>query len=151
MHLYRLVNPVTHAKTPEDVATYKVEPYVIAADVYTAEGHLGRGGWTWYTGSASWLYRVGLEAILGFNKKGDTLEIDPCIPSEWKELTIEYRHQSSTYVIRINNPAGAQKGVTRISLDGQDVSGAVPLVSDGNRHEVIVTMGVSRPPVAAAQ
>jgi cyclic beta-1,2-glucan synthetase len=151
MHLYRLVNPITHAKTPEDVATYKVEPYVIAADVYTAEGHLGRGGWTWYTGSASWLYRVGLEAIVGFNKKGDTLEIDPCIPSEWKELTIEYRHQSSTYVIRIHNPAGAQKGVTRISLDGQDVSGAVPLVSDGNRHEVIVTMGVNRPQAEAAQ
>ena len=151
MHFYRLLNPVTHAKTAEDVAVYKVEPYVIAADVYTAEGHLGRGGWTWYTGSASWLYRVGLEAILGFNKKGETLEIDPCISSEWKKLTIEYRHGSSTYVIRIDNPDGAQKGVTRISLDGQDVSGAVPLVSDGNRHEVIVTMGVNRLPAAAAQ
>jgi cyclic beta-1,2-glucan synthetase len=151
MHLYRLLNPVTHAKTPEDVATYKVEPYVIAADVYTAEGHVGRGGWTWYTGSASWLYRVGLEAILGFNKKGDTLEIDPCIPSEWKELAIEYRHQATTYVIRIHNPDGAQKGVARISLDGQDLTGAVPLVSDGNRHDVIVTMGVNRQPAAAAQ
>jgi cyclic beta-1,2-glucan synthetase len=151
MHLYRLVNPVTHAKTPEDVATYKVEPYVIAADVYTAEGHVGRGGWTWYTGSASWLYRVGLEAILGFNKKGDTLEIDPCIPSEWRELSIEYRHGSSNYVIRVNNPDGAQKGVTRISLDGRDVAGAVPLVSDGNRHEIIVTMGINPQPVAAAR
>jgi cyclic beta-1,2-glucan synthetase len=151
MHLYRLINPVMHAKTPEDVATYKVEPYVIAADVYTAEGHLGRGGWTWYTGSASWLYRVGLEAILGFNKKGNSLEIDPCIPSEWKELTIEYRHGSTTYVIHVHNPSGAQKGVVRLSLDGQDVTGAVPLVSDGNRHEVIVTMGVNRLPAAVAQ
>ena len=89
MHLYQMINPVTHALTPEDVATYKVEPYVVAADVYTAEGHLGRGGWTWYTGSASWLYRVGLEAILGFNKRGESLEMDPCIPETWKEFTID--------------------------------------------------------------
>ena len=71
--LYQMINPLTHARTPEEVATYKVEPYVVAADVYTAEGQLGRGGWTWYTGSASWMYRVGLEAILGFTKRGDTL------------------------------------------------------------------------------
>ena len=72
---------------------------MVAADVYTAEGHLGRGGWTWYTGSASWLYRVGLEAILGFTKRGETLEIDPCIPSDWKEFSIEYRQGDSMYSI----------------------------------------------------
>src|SRR5437763_7785080 len=77
LELFQMLNPLTHALTPEAAATYKVEPYVVAADVYTAAGHLGRGGWTWYTGSASWMYRVGLEAILGFRKCGDQLTIRP--------------------------------------------------------------------------
>ena len=150
MHLYQMINPVTHALSPEDVSIYKVEPYVVAADVYTAEGHLGRGGWTWYTGSASWLYRVGLEAILGFTKRGETLEMDPCIPSGWKEFSVEYRHGDSTYSIVVQNPSGVQKGVVSVSLDGSRVSGPLSLVSDGKRHEVIVTMGTSlRPPEAA--
>ena len=75
-----MLNPLTHARTPAEVETYKVEPYVVAADVYTAPGQVGRGGWTWYTGSASWMYRVGLEAILGFTRRGDTLRIDPRVP-----------------------------------------------------------------------
>jgi cyclic beta-1,2-glucan synthetase len=141
MFLYRMLNPVTHALTPEDVAKYKVEPYVIAADVYTAEGHLGRGGWTWYTGSASWLYRVGLEAILGFTKRGETLEIDPCVPADWKEFSIEYRHGDSTYTITVRNSRGVQKGVESITVDGVTVSGSIALVTDGQPHEVIVTMG----------
>jgi len=146
MHLYQMINPVTHAQTPDDVAAYKVEPYVVAADVYTAEGHLGRGGWTWYTGSASWLYRVGLEAILGFTKRADTLEIDPCIPSEWKEFSIEYRHGESTYSIVVRNPSGLQKGVASVTLDGAQIDGAVQLVSGGSTHEVIVTMGLPNQP-----
>jgi cyclic beta-1,2-glucan synthetase len=141
MFLYRMLNPVTHALTPEDVATYKVEPYVIAADVYTAEGHLGRGGWTWYTGSASWLYRVGLEAILGFTKRAETLEINPCVPADWKEFSIEYRHGDSTYTITVRNPSGVQKGIASVTVDGTTVSGPISLVSDGQPHEVIVTMG----------
>ncbi len=150
MHLYRMLNPVTHALTPEDVSRYKVEPYVVAADVYTAEGHLGRGGWTWYTGSASWLYRVGLEAILGFTKRAETLEIDPCIPQDWKEFTIEYRHDDSTYNFFVRNPEGVQKGVTSVVVDGVPVAGAISLVSDGKSHEVIVTMGIRSQPGAAA-
>jgi cyclic beta-1,2-glucan synthetase len=147
MELYRMTNPVTHALTPEDVKRYKVEPYVVAADVYTAEGHLGRGGWTWYTGSASWLYRVGLEAILGFTKRAESLEIDPCIPEDWKEFEIEYRHEDSTYRIFVRNPAGVQKGVASVSVDGEPVTGPISLVSDGKAHEVVVTMGSrSRPP-----
>jgi cyclic beta-1,2-glucan synthetase len=78
-----MINPLTRARTPEEVATYQVEPYVVAAEVYTAEGHLGRGGWTWYTGSASWMYRVGLETILGFVKRGDTLYVEPRMPAAW--------------------------------------------------------------------
>ena len=149
MHLYRMINPVTHALTPEDVARYKVEPYVIAADVYTAEGHVGRGGWTWYTGSASWLYRVGLEAILGFTKRGDTLVMNPCIPSEWKGFSIEYSHGDSVYAIDVRNPASVNTGIESVTVDGQTVSGPLPLVSDGQRHEVIVTMGASPRPRSA--
>ena len=141
MHLYQMINPVTHATTPEDVATYKVEPYVIAADVYTAEGHLGRGGWTWYTGSASWLYRVGLEAILGFTKRGETLRMNPCVPSQWKQFSLEYRHGDSVYAVQVNNPRGVQTGVESVTVDGQPVDEVIQLVSDGKRHEVIVTMG----------
>jgi cyclic beta-1,2-glucan synthetase len=141
MQLYQMINPVTHGTTAEDVATYKVEPYVVAADVYTAEGHLGRGGWTWYTGSASWLYRVGLEGILGFTKRGERLTLDPCVPSSWSDFEIEYRYSDSVYRIAVKNPAGVEKGVASITLDGSPTDGWIPLVSDGQHHEVIVTMG----------
>jgi cellobiose phosphorylase len=96
------------------------------------------------------LYRVGLEAILGFTKRGDTLEMNPCIPSEWKQFSIEYRHGDSVYAILVRNPHGAHTGIETVTVDGQPVSGPLPLVSDGVRHEVIVTMGASpRPPGAA--
>jgi len=149
LELYQMLNPVTHSATPEAVAKYKVEPYVVAADVYTAEGHLGRGGWTWYTGSASWMYRVGLEAILGFTKRGETLEMDPCIPSEWPEFSMAYRHGSSVYAITVRNPHGAQKGVANTTLDGERVTGPVALVDDSRPHEIIVTLGVPARPRAA--
>ena len=141
MELYQMINPITHADSPASVATYKVEPYVVAADVYTAEGHVGRGGWTWYTGSASWLYRVGLEAILGFTKRGETIEVNPCIPSSWKEFSIEYRFGESTYSILVRNPSGVQKGVVSMVADGTRAEGVIHLFNDGQRHEVVVTMG----------
>jgi cyclic beta-1,2-glucan synthetase len=143
--LYQMLNALTHADTPEAVLKYKVEPYVVAADVYTADGHLGRGGWTWYTGSASWMYRVGLEAILGFTKRGNTLEMDPCIPSNWPEFSVTYRYGSSSYVITVRNPHGAQRGVSTTELDGRPVEGAVPLTDDGEPHEIIVTLGSPSP------
>jgi cyclic beta-1,2-glucan synthetase len=137
--LYQMINPLTHSDTPQAVDVYKVEPYVVAADVYTAEGHLGRGGWTWYTGSASWMYRVGLEGILGFTKRGDTLFVDPCVPSRWPEYTIEYRYGKSLYVITVQNPSGMALGPGVVSLDGKTLDGpAISLVDDGGRHEVIV-------------
>lgn len=139
LELYQMINPITHALTPEAVATYKVEPYVVAADVYTAEGHLGRGGWTWYTGSASWFYRVGLEAILGFRKSASTLVIDPCIPSSWPGFDIEYRHGSTEYAIKVKNPAQVQRGVVSTTVDG--VEGTIDLVDDGRRREIVVTLG----------
>ena len=136
---YQMINPLTHASTPEGVAEYKVEPYVVAADVYTAEGHLGRGGWTWYTGSASWLYRIGLESILGFTKEGDTLVIDPRVPESWHEFRIEYRFGGAVYAIAVQSPAGVGREGAEIELDGRGLDGAaIPLVDDGQRHEVIV-------------
>ena len=138
--LYQMINPLTHSDTPEAVAKYKVEPYVVAADIYTAEGHLGRGGWTWYTGSASWMYRVGIEAILGFTKRGETLEMNPCIPSHWPEFSLVYRCGASSYAVTVKNPHGAQSGVQSTTLDGVTVENRVPLKDDGQRHEIIVTL-----------
>jgi len=137
--LYQMINPLTHASTAEGVAQYKVEPYVVAADVYTASGHLGRGGWTWYTGSASWMYRVGLEGILGFTRRGDSLFIDPCVPDSWPEYGIEYRYGKSVYSITVKHPAGMTLKPGAVTLDGKILTGlAIPLVDDGARHVVVV-------------
>jgi cyclic beta-1,2-glucan synthetase len=113
----------------------------VVADLYTAEGHLGRGGWTWYTGSASWMYRVGLEAILGFHKRGEKLAVEPCIPTTWGEFTLEYRHASSRYTITVKNPDGVNRGRSEVVVDGTTVPDAhIPLVDDGAEHVVSVTM-----------
>jgi cyclic beta-1,2-glucan synthetase len=137
--LYQMLNPLTHARTPEEVETYKVEPYVVAADVYTAEGQLGRGGWTWYTGSASWMYRVGLEGILGFTKRGDRLFIEPRAPASWPEYTIEYRYGRSVYVIIVRNEGGTERRPFEVTIDGQVSDGSgILLVDDGERHTVLV-------------
>ena len=137
--LYQMINPLTHARTPEEVETYKVEPYVVAADVYTAEGQLGRGGWTWYTGSASWMYRVGLEGILGFTKRGDRLFIEPRAPTSWPEYKIEYRYGKSVYQIVVRNEDRLSGGAVEVTVDGNSsADGGFQLVDDGARHEVTV-------------
>ncbi len=137
--LFQMINPLMHARTPEEVDTYKVEPYVVAADVYTAEGQLGRGGWTWYTGSASWMYRIAVEAILGLTKRGNTLTINPRVPAAWPEFTIEYRHGQSTYAVRVRRPARCASDAVIVQLDGRELDGrAIPLVDDGARHEVLI-------------
>jgi cyclic beta-1,2-glucan synthetase len=137
--LYQMINPLTHASNEADAKLYTVEPYVVAADVYTAKGHTGRGGWTWYTGSASWMYRVGLEAILGFTKRGDTLIIDPCVPGDWPGYEIAYRHGKATYAIAVEDPAGVMREGASVMLDGRLLDPpAVVLVDDGVRHEVLI-------------
>jgi len=137
--LFQMLNPLTHALTAEDVATYKVEPYVVAADVYTAAGHLGRGGWTWYTGSASWMYRVGLEAILGLRKRGDTLEIRPCVPAAWPGFTITYRCGESIYEVNVEQPGTIGGETTEVEIDGRrSTDGAIRLIDDGRRHVISV-------------
>jgi cyclic beta-1,2-glucan synthetase len=137
--LFQMLNPLTHGATPDDVATYKVEPYVVAADVYTAPGLVGRGGWTWYTGSASWMYRVGLETILGFTRRGDTLRIDPRVPAHWPEFHIDYRFGAALYSITVLRPGELQAGEPVVTLDGRVMPGpTIPLVDDGQRHLVVV-------------
>ncbi|HEX7129280.1 MAG TPA: glycosyl transferase family 36, partial [Rhodanobacteraceae bacterium] len=137
-------DPLQHTRTPEGVERYKVEPYVVCADVYSVAPHVGRGGWTWYSGSAGWLYRAGLEWLLGFRLQGDTLRMEPCIPRAWKGFEIEYRHGSSRYAIAVENPHGTCRGVARVELDGasqSDPAAAIPLVDDGKDHRVRIVMG----------
>ena len=137
--LVQMINPLTHARSQEEAERYKVEPYVVAADVYTAPGQLGRGGWTWYTGSASWMYRVGLEAILGFHKRGDTLRIDPRVPASWPEYSIDYRFGDSLYSIVVQSPGDLVGGRMEILLDDLPVDGPdIPLRDDGSSHRVVV-------------
>ena len=138
--LFQMLNPITHSDSAEAADIYKVEPYVVAADIYTAKGHVGRGGWTWYTGSASWMYRTGLEAILGFQLRGRRLFLKPCIPESWKEFTIEYRFGSSTYEILVENPDGLQSGQVQLTVDGRADDEAIDLVDDGQRHRVIASL-----------
>jgi cellobiose phosphorylase len=137
-----MLNPLSHARTPADADTYKVEPYVVAGDVYAVPGNEGRGGWTWYTGSASWSYRVALEGMLGFAKRGDCLRIDPCIPSNWDGFALDYRYGATTYAIEVRNPEHASRGVSDVSVDGIPATdGGVTLVDDGLRHSVTVVLG----------
>ncbi|NTW28974.1 MAG: hypothetical protein HGA39_06400 [Coriobacteriia bacterium] len=143
--LLDLINPIRHSSTRADADRYAVEPYVVAADVYAANPHVGRGGWTWYTGSASWFHRVVLHDLLGFRLLAENgarvLRMDPCIPKRWREYEIDYRHGSATYHIRVENPRGVNGGVARVTLDGVALDGhSIPLPDDGAKHEVVVTL-----------
>jgi cellobiose phosphorylase len=142
LELWNLINPIYHATTPDEVQHYKVEPYVVCADVYGARPHTGRGGWTWYTGSASWLYRVAIETILGLQLRGETLRFQPCVPPNWPEFKLEYRHRSATYRILVDNSAGTGRGVRSVELDGQRLPNkTVTLTDDSITHDVRVQLG----------
>jgi cyclic beta-1,2-glucan synthetase len=140
--LFRLLNPIYHSDTPEKVARYQVEPYVVAADVYSVPPHTGRGGWTWYTGSAGWMYRLGLEAVLGLRRVGaNALRVAPCIPRSWPGFKLTYRYGEATYEISVENPDGVNRGVRQVELDGDILPGPeIPLVDDGCAHDVRVSM-----------
>lgn len=140
--LFALLNPINHASTRAGMHKYKVEPYVAAGDVYAVWPHTGRGGWSWYTGSASWMYRAGLESILGFQLRGALLRIDPCIPRGWPGFEINYRYGKSQYHIQIENPYGMSRGVAEIEVDGkQQTSIEIALVDDGEQHHVRIRLG----------
>ena len=143
--LFSLLNPINRTSTRADVHRYKVEPYVVAADVYSVAPHVGRGGWTWYTGSAGWMYRAGLEGILGFRVQGASLVLTPCIPEKWPRFEIAFKYHSSRYEILIENPLGVSCGVTHAELDGNALSSSsqtrIPLLDDGNLHTVRLLLG----------
>ncbi|MEO6461994.1 MAG: carbohydrate-binding protein, partial [Candidatus Eisenbacteria bacterium] len=142
LELFHLLNPINHTRTPGDVERYKVEPYVVAADVYAHPMHPGRGGWTWYTGSASWMARAGFESILGITRRGAGIALDPCIPSSWPGFTIMLRHGRSRYEIQVENPLRRCRGLGEVELDGKPVDPqAIPLVDDGATHVVRAVIG----------
>ncbi len=140
--LLQILNPIEHARDGIGAWKYTVEPYVVAADVYRLPGRIGQGGWSWYTGSAAWMYRVWIEEVLGFKKRGNRLYIDPVIPDWWDGFKIEYRYQGAIYAIEIHNPDHVQKGITGIDLDGRTLEEKyIPLESEPVKHTVRVQMG----------
>jgi cyclic beta-1,2-glucan synthetase len=134
--LLRMINPVNHSADPDSSALYKVEPYVVAADVYAVSPHIGRGGWSWYTGSSGWMYRLIVESLLGIGLAGDQLTIAPHLPAEWNSFKLHYRYRSASYAITVT--AGAAASLT---LDRKVVGGnAITLADDGREHVVELTV-----------
>jgi cyclic beta-1,2-glucan glucanotransferase len=145
VELFHMLNPVNRARTGSALERYKGEPYVVAGDVYANSLHLGRSGWTWYTGAAGWMYRVGLESILGLRRRGMVFEIDPCIPSAWNEYAISCRFGSTRYEITVFNPDRRCRGVAEATLDGASVDARIiPIRNDGVTHYVQVVLGDSK-------
>jgi cyclic beta-1,2-glucan synthetase len=141
--LFALLNPINHSATPEQVARYKVEPYVIAADVYSVAPHIGRGGWTWYTGSAGWMYRAGIEGILGIRREGDILIVDPCIPAAWPGFSAKVDVLGTRYAIEVINGESHGTRVTQAMLDDQPLAlrdNRLQTVLDGGDHQLVVTL-----------
>jgi cyclic beta-1,2-glucan synthetase len=140
--ILRLINPIEHARDPETVWRYGVEPYVIAADVYRLPGRVGQGGWSWYTGSAAWMYRAWVEEVLGLKIRGDHMQIDPVIPGWWEGFGLRYRHGESIYDIQVENPEGYERGVSWLEMDGQHLpDGVIQLELGLVKHRVLVRMG----------
>ena len=142
--LFSILNPINRASTRAGVHRYKVEPYVTAGDVYAERPHIGRGGWTWYTGSAGLMYRAGIEWLLGVRLRGAILHLDPCIPRAWRRFEIEFRYHASHYEIRVENPRGVTRGIATMEVDGRPIEsggGMLRLSDDGARRRVRVVLG----------
>ncbi|MBW4090377.1 MAG: glycosyl transferase [Proteobacteria bacterium] len=142
--LFSFLNPITHAATPTGVQRYKTEPYAVAADVYAAAPHVGRGGWSWYTGSAGWMQRAGVESILGLRLRAGVLWLDPCIPRDWPGFEMVFRHGSARYEIKVENPAGTGRSIAFAALDGAVVTARplqLPLADDRATHRVDIRLG----------
>lgn len=141
--LFSLLNPINHGSTRAGIQRYKVEPYVMAGDVYAGDEHSGRGGWSWYTGSAGWMYRAGLEWILGFHLRENKLFVNPCIPTSWPGFELSFRYHSAFYEIKVENPTRVSKGLQIIEIDGKSVSRneGIPLADDGGKHIIRIVLG----------
>lgn len=137
--LLQMINPVNHSKSKQETELYKVEPYVLAADVYSIAPHTGRGGWTWYTGSAGWLYQLIVESFLGICKEGDKLRFEPCIPEEWPSYKVHYRYLNTIYHIAVKQKKGTGNG--ELNVDGIKIADrVVVLLDDGKEHTVELTI-----------
>jgi cellobiose phosphorylase len=136
VRLLTLLNPIENSRNPEMADRYRGEPYAVAADVYSSPDHLGQAGWTWYSGSAGWMYRVWLEDVLGFRLTGNTLHLTPAIPAEWDGFEIRYRYRSTVYEISARRGTSGESG---IELDGHPLlDESIPLTDDGAVHTIIV-------------
>jgi cyclic beta-1,2-glucan glucanotransferase len=143
LELFRMVNPINRANSRTGVQRYKVEPYVLAGDVYSEPPHVGRGGWTWYTGSSGWLYRVAVEVILGFQMRGMSFRVDPCISTDWPRFSITFRYHSAIYEVKVENPSCVCRGVALTRIDGVLHTGVadIHLADDRRTHEILVVLG----------
>lgn len=141
--LFSFLNPINHGSTRADIQRYKVEPYVMAGDVYAGPEHNGRGGWTWYTGSAGWMYRAGVEWILGFRLQEKKLFMDPCIPSSWPGFELSFHYHSTHYEVKVENPLQVSRGVQMIEMDGKSIrrTEGIPLANDGAKHLIRIVLG----------
>lgn len=141
VELFSMINPIEHARTKEETIKYKVEPYVIAADIYGQGNLSGRGGWTWYTGSSSWMYEAGLHYILGFTIEKGYLSINPCIPNDWKEYKIHYKYGNTVYNINIKNPNLKNTGIDKMILNGIEIEEKkIKLLENTGINEVEIIM-----------
>jgi cellobiose phosphorylase len=139
--LFTMINPVNHGSSADDSAVYKVEPYVVAADVYALAPHTGRGGWTWYTGSAAWMYRLIIESLLGLRLEVDKLHFQPCLPPGWDGFKVHYRYRETVYHISVRQ-LSADADVMGVCVDGEDqLDLSIPLVDDHKEHMVEVCIG----------
>lgn len=151
VEILRITNPIEQARDPESTWRYRIEPYVAAADVYSLPGQIGRGGWSWYTGSAAWMYRAWIEEILGLCIRGETMRINPVIPGEWKGFRMTLRHGEAVYEIRVDNPEHRGNGVAFVELDGRRITdGVIELSREFVKHRVLVRMGAAAPPASIA-
>jgi cyclic beta-1,2-glucan synthetase len=140
--MLRMLNPIERARDPETVWRYGLEPYVVAADVYRLPGRIGQGGWSWYTGSAAWMYRAWVEEVLGLKVRGDHMQLNPVIPGWWGGFHLRYRHGEAIYEIQVENPEGCERGVSWVEMDGQRVrDGVIPLDRGLVKHRILVHMG----------
>jgi cellobiose phosphorylase len=141
--LLAMINPINHARSPDGIETYKVEPYVVAADVYALPPYTGRGGWTWYTGSAGWMYRLIVESLLGLRLETDKLSFVPCLPADWESFKVHYRYRETIYHITIQQMS-AGSGETSVTVDGvEQPDDTIPLIDDQQEHLVEVRIPVA--------
>jgi cyclic beta-1,2-glucan synthetase len=142
MELFHMLNPINHTRTPEGVERYRAEPYVVAADVYAHPMHTGRGGWTWYTGSAGWMYQAAVHAFLGLSLQHPTWSIDPCIPSVWSGCSLTWTRGRTRFVVTVENPDHVSRGIASAEMDGIAVDAlAIPCPDDDATHRLRVVLG----------